>query len=90
MPKLRQHQTNPEWEHGYRRGYAHGVSATMEAIGDLLPEAAQAKINVWVSRELRLWEMDQSDFKPPAFPSVECADLPSGPAEGSARSRRDR
>ena len=58
-------------EHGYRRGYVHGVSATMEAIGHLLPEPAQAKLNIWVSRELRLWEMDQSDFKPPALPSME-------------------
>jgi hypothetical protein len=72
VPKLRQHQTNPEWENGYRRGYMHGVSATIEAIGHLLPEAAQAKMNVWISRELRRWQMDPSpDFEPPPFPSME-------------------
>jgi hypothetical protein len=73
MPSLAEHQTDPEREAAFRRGYAHGVKASISGLVDLLSEEEKSKIETWFANVLGPWSRDpnQSQFLAPDFPSLD-------------------
>lgn len=71
MPSPAEHETDPEREQVYKRGYAHGVAASISAIIYKLNDIEKQKIDLWFRNELTPWMQDATLLvRPPEFPKL--------------------
>lgn len=59
-------------EHMYRRGYVHGVSQVLAALGERLSRPEQISLQKWLESVLFNWSTSELDTakRPPAFPAL--------------------
>jgi hypothetical protein len=72
MPSLSDYPFDPDREEAFRRGYAHGVSALISGLIDLVSEQDRQKIDHWYGMELLPWQARaRNGFEvAPEFPRI--------------------
>ena len=71
MPSMEDHKINPEREEAYRRGYAHGIAATISGVAECLSADQRRRLEVWFANELTPWMTGYAPNKPPLFPGLD-------------------
>ena len=71
MPSEVETETDSEREQTYKRGYAHGVAASISAFVDKLSKADNDKIDDWYRKVLVPWMEDaEARVRAPDFPVI--------------------
>jgi hypothetical protein len=70
MPNITDHPDDFDREWAYRRGYAHGAAAVIEALRHHLPEEIRRRAEMWLNSEVTPWraQFEPKVTRPPEFP----------------------
>jgi hypothetical protein len=61
---------DPERELTYRRGYVHGVAATISGLVDLLSDEDRRRVQKWFATILTPWKDGGNESTRPEFPKL--------------------
>lgn len=77
MPSISEMPYDEDGQRQYRRGYAHGAHAVLNAIEQLLAPNVTACLRLWATKDLLKWQTlgsGQSEFLPPILPDLHKSD----------------
>ena len=64
-------ETDAEREQAYKRGYAHGVAASISAFSNIMSRDESEKLDVWYKKVLVPWMVDSGPrLRAPDFPAL--------------------